>query len=759
MTTHSPNYVIGIGASAGGLEAIQEFFNCMPKADGLIFIIVQHLSPDFSSMMSSLLTHNTSMPIEIAKNNTLLQKGVIYLIPATFEARIKDNCFVLSKINRHSLPLPINTLFESIAINYKHTAIGIILSGTGSDGALGMTSIAQNHGLTITQTPSEAKFTDMPNQAIATQAVNYVLSVSEIPNIIMEYMAHPNDFNKNLKQIHPIDESVYADIFHLLNQQFHANFSVYKIGTISRRIQRRMQLLGIETVADYANYLTQNPEGFKTLYQYLLIGVTEFFRDAEAFAVLETEVLPQLIAGLKPDQPDIRIWVAACSTGEEAYSLAILLKKYIDTHHLRHSFKIFASDVFPNFIQKAKKGRYSAEEVSNIPDELLQKYFMKLSDCYEISPDIKRHILFTDHNLVTDPPFTKLDFISCRNLLIYIKPQEQKRILDNLRFSLKIGGFLFLGPSEGLSSLKRDLAVINQTWKIFKKIKPSDFPQIASTLVHKTYAQEPRLPESSPNPAGTLPLFAYNAILQEVVTSGFIIDTSYMILHSIGKARDLITLPEGTPTLNLPKIIIEELRVALIAALHQAKIKLIPVVYDHIRIPNHDGNEHSVKMSVHPICDKHYNIAYYWIRFDPIKIAKQAKIVISHSQKSTHHDEIIIALEGELVEARAMLQSSLENMETVNEEMQSTNEELMASNEELQSTNEELQSVNEELNVVNLERSKKIEEVSQSKDDIDNLIRSAEICTLILNSQLEIRIFTPGIKKSLISWGMISGVL
>ncbi|MCX7091091.1 MAG: hypothetical protein NTU48_06550 [Legionellales bacterium] len=291
---NSPQYIIGIGASAGGLEAIQELFNCMPSTEALTFIIVQHLSPDFHSMMSELLSHNTEIPIKIAENKMRLAPGVIYLIPATFEAQITDQCFVLSKIDRKAVHTPIDTLFESLATNYKQLAIGIILSGTGSDGALGIKSIAKNNGLTITQTPSEAKFKDMPNKALATKEINYVLSVSEIPNVILEYVDHPADFNKNVKQIEPINESEYSDIFHLLNTQFHTNFSVYKIGTISRRIHRRMQLLGIERLVDYTTYLSQNNDGLKTLYQYLLIGVTEFFRDREAFTLLETDVIPQL---------------------------------------------------------------------------------------------------------------------------------------------------------------------------------------------------------------------------------------------------------------------------------------------------------------------------------------------------------------------------------------------------------------------------------------------------------------------------------
>ena len=319
-----------------------------------------------------------------------------------------------------------------------------------------------------------------------------------------------------MKQIEPINELEYQDVFHLLNAQYQANFGVYKIGTISRRIQRRMQLLGIEHVADYANYLKQNTEGLKTLYQYLLIGVTEFFRDKEAFAKLETDVIPELFNRSQKDKAEIRIWITACSTGEEAYSVAMLFKKYTDKHHLPFNVKIFASDVFPYFIQKAKKGRYSSQEVAQISPEFLSIYFIKYPDYYEIIPEIKNQILFTTHNLLNDPPFTKLDLICCRNFLIYIKAQEQKRVIDLLRFSLNVGGFLFLGPSEGLASLKLDLITHNQTWKIFKKIKPSELPQISTTTFHKFFATD--LPSTTPtlNPPGSLPLFAYNTFYKRL---------------------------------------------------------------------------------------------------------------------------------------------------------------------------------------------------------------------------------------------------
>ena len=735
MVNHSLKYVIGIGASAGGLEAIQEFFNHMPKTDQLTFVIVQHLSPDFKSMMKELLVQSTSMPIVIVKNKMPLKAGVIYLIPANFEAQIENNHFELSKLNRKSLPHPISTLFESLAIAYTKFSLGIIFSGTGSDGVLGMKEIARRGGLTIVQTPSEAKFRDMPNNAIATKEIHYILSASEMPDMIIEYINQPAAFNKNLKQMEPINQMEYDEIFHLLDKQYKINFGSYKIGTISRRTQRRMQLLGIENLQTYIQYIKTDDDGLKTLYQDLLIGVTEFFRNPEAFAVLESEVIPALFKKINKTQELIRIWINPCATGEEAYSIAILFKKYAEEHNLPFAVQIFASDVFNGFLQEAKKGCYSYNSVAHIPSDILNKYFIKSGAYYEVIPEIKHKILFTKHNLLNEHPFTKMDLISCRNLLIYINPKEQKRITDLLRFSLNIGGFLFLGPSEGLSSLEPDLIANNQLWRIFKKTKRSNLPQVFTTLRAQSSTKELQLSPISTPLLGSLPLYAYNAILQDVVSAGFIIDSSFVVLHSIGKAREMVALPEGAPTLILPKIIIDDLKAPLITALHEAKNKLIAIEYDHIPIHQSPDKVRIVKMAVHPICDTNNKVTYYWICLDPVKatIKKQNKIVISGTQKDSHLDEIIITLERELSESRVLLQSSLENMETINEEMQSTNE--------------ELQSVNEELYTVNIERSKKIEEVIQTKADIDNLIRGAEICTIILNNKFEIRVFTPSINK------------
>lgn len=743
------NYVVGIGASAGGLEAIQELFNSMPNDTGLTFIVVQHLSPDFKSMMRELLARNTSSPIVIADNNTLLEAGVIYLIPASFSAQISNNRFILTKLKRNSLKLPISGLFKSIAINFAERSIGVILSGTGSDGALGMKEIANHNGLTIVQAPSEAKFSDMPTNSIATGDINCILFASEIAATIIEYIDQPADFNKELKQINLVSKNEYSRLFHLLERKYAVNFASYKLGTISRRIQRRMRLLNIDELPTYLDKLSHDELALKTLYQDLLIGVTEFFRDQEAFKVLASDIVPLLFNRYQTTQEEIRIWINACASGEEAYSIAIIFKEYADAHNLPFAVKLFASDVSADFIQQAKKGLYSEQSIARIPAEIVNKYFIKSKHLYEIIPEIKQKILFTRHNLLQDPPFTKMDLVCCRNLLIYITPQEQKRITDMLRFSLNIGGFLFLGPSESLANLAPDLVVKNQLWRIFNKTKRSPFPLISPLRIIQPLTEGTRSSANQHAQPGAVPVYAYNAILHDLIGAGFIIDSAYTVLHSIGKGREILRFPEGAPTLILTKIIHNDLKSALITALHKAQTSLVPVVYDNIAVEQAFDKKHTVKITIHPIIDSTNKISHYWIRLEASKalIKKPTHLLISATTHQADNNELILSLEAQLSETKNILQTSLENTETIHEEMQSTNEELMASNEELQSSNEELQSVNEELYNVNSERSKKIDEVIQSKTDIDNLIRGADICTIILNEQLEIRIFTPAAEK------------
>src|SRR3990167_30353 len=470
-----PKYIVAIGASAGGLDPIQTFYNHMPVSDTIAFVIVQHLSPDFASKMDELLIHNTTMPIFTAKNNMPLEAGAIYLVPAAFEARIEKDRFQLTALDKKSLSLPINTLFESIAMAYGKRSIGIILSGTGADGTLGIIKISDNKGITMAQTPMESQFPDMPNNAIATKKVSCVLHVSEMPDAIMEYIHQPDEFNQEYQKLKFTGQSEFDDIFHLLNKVYKINFRSYKPTTVSRRIERRMQVVNIKNLKDYVAYLKKNTDALHILYQDLLIGVTGFFRDRNAFIALREEIIPSLFEKYKETGEDLRIWINPCATGEEAYSIVILLKEYTDEHNLPFAVKIFASDISDDFIKKAKKGCYEHELVACLPKNILNKYFIKSEKYYEIIPVLKQKILFFTHNLLTDAPFTKLDLICCRNLLIYIQPKEQKRITDFMRFGLKIGGFLFLGPSENIPLLEPDLIVKEHVRNNFYNFSKSCF--------------------------------------------------------------------------------------------------------------------------------------------------------------------------------------------------------------------------------------------------------------------------------------------
>ena len=738
-------YIIGIGASAGGLEAIQGFFKAFPQQADLSFIIVQHLSPIFISKMAEILAPYTAYPIATAEDKMPLSAGHIYLIPAAFTAQVKDQCFVLTPHQHRPFLTPINTLLESLAIAYQDSAIGIILSGTGCDGAVGISAIAEHQGFTLVQNPEEAKYPEMPEAALATQHVHESLPVAEMAETILDYIHTPKNLSQDDNAAKGVDTELYNGLFQLLKQHFKVDFSVYKIGTLARRIHRRMRLLSLEELNDYLVYLKDNQQGLDTLYRDLLIGVTAFFRDPEAFHHLDTEVIPNLFERIKNSKEEIRIWVTPCCTGEEAYSVALLLKRYADRHALEFRVKILATDIHPEFIQKAKKGQYSLAEVASVPKELLDKYFIQANSMVEIVPEIKRKILFFTHNVLLDPPFAKLDLICCRNLLIYIQPKQQAEILGLLRFSLTIGGYLFLGPSEMPARLKPDLIRINPLWKLFKKVNASVRPALSLPMIipplSKTLADFSGIGYSW----DTVPLFVCDAILNEVISAGFIIDNHHALLHSVGKARKLINFPEGKPVLILTQIIIDELKAPLISTLYEAKLTQKSASAHQIKIPPGIFSEQKVNMTVHPIGYKQDPVAFYWIRFDTE--SQHAEAWSKEEMTPINKDKTINLLEKELSEAKALLQSSVENMNVINEEMQAGNEELMASNEELQSTNEELLSLNEELNRANLERSQKIADVIEAKNDIDNLIRAADISTIILDAKMEIRLFTPGVKK------------
>jgi len=469
---NSPKYVVGIGASAGGLEALEEFFSHLPTDTDACFIVVQHLSPDFKSMMPELLSKHTKMPIYQVSDGFKLEKNAVYLMPARTSMLIDKKVLKLSNQNpyRH-LHMPIDIFFNSLAHDLKHKSVGIILSGTGSDGTRGIKTLKELDGLTIVQDPESAKFDGMPKSAYNTGLIDLVLKPEEMGGHLERFFSHPNDkTNAFLSKSNSSDaDTKLEEIFSLLKNQSSINFANYKSTTVARRIERRLTITESNTLDDYLRVLMRSPKEVQTLCRELLINVTRFFRDGDAFSHLKKDIIPSIVAKASANDEDVRVWIAACSTGEEAYSIAILLDEEIQRKGAKCKVKIFATDVDTDAIAVASVGVYSREITSDVSQERLEKYFYTRENTFEITQHIRQMVIFASHNMIDDAPFSNLNLVSCRNVLIYFQHAAQKKVLSSLYFSLQRKGYLFLGSSESLGDIKNQYDVENEKFKIFRK--------------------------------------------------------------------------------------------------------------------------------------------------------------------------------------------------------------------------------------------------------------------------------------------------
>lgn len=742
-----PKRIVGIGASAGGLEAIQEFFENMPANTGMAFVVIQHLSPDFKSLMDQLLTKNTAMKIHTVENGAVLEADTIYLIPPKQNMTVDNGVLTLTEQNRgHHINLPIDIFFASLAKSNGQDGVGVILSGTGSDGSKGIVELANAGGLTLVQSPDTAHFDGMPCNAIATKRIDAVLDVYQMPQAILDYLKDGKYFAEKYQSITMPEGTAYEQIFALLSQRFKVDFNQYKPTTISRRIERRVSACELGSLNEYLNFIKNSDDELKSLYNDLLIGVTIFFRDREAFNLISTDVLPKLISKIKTDNGVLRVWVAACSTGEEAYSIAIAINQFMIQNNYNFEVKVFATDISKEFLEVARQGVYRLEQLENLSNLEREHYFIKNADGFQIAPALRNMVVFAPHNLLSDPPFTKMDLVCCRNFLIYIQPPMQQKIMSLLRFSLKVNGYLFLGPSESLGALGKEMVVVNSTWKIFQKVVATKTPLSFSappkyTSPNINYRNNSDSSHYITSKHLNLPLHAYDQLLASYIDSGILVDADREILHIFGNVTKYMQYQKGHFDSDLILNICEPLRAPLNSALYQAKSEQKMVRYSGIILTEPSNNE--LTLEVEPITSASGSITHYVIKFveadAAIKPKKSAEVVNVSSGK------MLEDIERELQFTRESLQATIEEVETTNEELQSTNEELLASNEELQSTNEELHSVNEELYTVNSEHQKKIEELIDLNADMDNLLRSTQIGTIFVDGNLNIKRFTPAV--------------
>lgn len=741
-----PQYVVAIGASAGGLEALERLFKAMPTDTGLAFVVIQHLSPDFKSLMDELLSRQTRMQIQQSVDGMLVEPNRVYLLPPRKVMTIaQGRLHVSDKDPAQELNLPIDHFFQSLAQDVGRRSVAIVLSGTGSDGSRGIRDVHEAGGLVMAQSESTAKFDGMPKSAIDTGVVDCVLAPEQMPELLLQHVTHPEepDVCPESEQAASEGSGVQA-IFKLLRDEYGIDFSVYKPNTVGRRIERRLSLNQSLDLQQYVERLRTDPGELNSLYRDLLIGVTRFFRDADAFRRLEVDVLPDLLARHRDGQ-EFRVWVAGCATGEEAYSLAILLHEQLQKFDNPPPLKIFAADVHRQSLEFASAGVYSAESLEGMNPERIERYFERKPDGYHVASELRKMIVFARHNVIRDAPFTKLDLITCRNLLIYFQPAAQKRVLSLFHFGLNTGGVLFLGPSETPGELARELEAIDEHWKLFRKRRDVRLP--GHLRMPMSLPTDVRVFPNPAPPSDPPLLGAYDQLLEDCMPPGLLLDSRRQLVHAFGGAGRFLRFPDGRPTTDLLDLLEPELKLALAGALQRAAKDLTPVSYHGVRVRT-DRGEEVLKLAVRPLINRHGTLSHLFVALETLHGLQIPATEPREMQASEASQEHVDSLEFELRYTRENLQATIEELETSNEELQASNEELVASNEELQSTNEELHSVNEELYTVNAEYQKKIRELTELTDDMDNLLRSTDIGTIFLDRQLCIRKFTPQIARA-----------
>jgi two-component system CheB/CheR fusion protein len=744
-------YVVGIGASAGGLEALERFFENMPVETGLAFVVVQHLSPDFKSLMDELLARKTAIPIHRASDGMEVQANAIYLIPPRKDMIIANRRLLLTDKDPNQLvTLPIDHFFRSLAGDLGDRAIAIVLSGTGSDGSRGIRDVHEAGGLVIAQAPETAKFDGMPNSARQTGAVDLILPPEEMPAALLQYIKHPGGLPQDQgREPSPLPEQGYDALFRMLRDAYGIDFSHYKASTVSRRIERRLLLNRSVEIDEYVKRLREDPEELNALYKDLLIGVTRFFRDKEAFERLGRDVLPGLLAE-RPRGEDLRVWVAGCATGEEAYSLAVLIHEQLEALGRPVGVKIFATDVHRASLDCASAGVYTEAQLADVSPERLRRYFVRKGDGYQVAHDLRQMVVFAPHNLIKDAPFTKLDLISCRNLLIYLQPAVQKKVLSLFHFALKTNGVLFLGPSESPGELSDEFLTVDAHWKIFKKRRdirlPAELrlPLSASNARWAADLLSGRLP--APRPSEQQFLGIYDALLDEFMPPSLLVNEHHELVQTFAGASRYLHVKEGRLSTDVLDMVDPELRIVLGGALPRVLHEKAPVTYKGFRVRLPEG-ERLIDLTVKPVAGRRSNLLHALIVLED-RGSAPAPAAVTEVQLDQASREQFQAVEAELRFTKENLQATIEELETSNEELQATNEELVASNEELQSTNEELHSVNEELYTVNAEYQKKIAELTQLTADMDNLLESTQVHTLFLDRDLCIRKFTPRIAET-----------
>jgi two-component system CheB/CheR fusion protein len=755
MTKDSNFFVVCIGASAGGLNALQELFSRLPENSGAAYIVVQHLSPDFKSLMSELLSKKTKMVVRTAEDDMLIQPNHIYLNSRHSHLTVSGNRLKLVDKNiDKTINHPIDLCLNSVAYTYKERAIAVVLSGTGTDGSKGILSIKEHGGIVITQDPEEAQFDGMPKAAIKTEYVDFIEPVRDIAETILRLQITHQD-TVEYHSSTPEAEKVIGYIFEKIKKHYGIDFGKYKRNTLLRRMEKRMNQLSLKNIGEYNQYMEENPSEVLHLKDDFLIGVTEFFRDGKAFEILKTKVIPKLL-GKKNKFETLRIWVAGCSTGEEVYSLAILIDEYIQSRKLTQDFKIFASDVKVESLDYASQGRYPYNKLQDLDDEILETYFIPLSNEYQIIDRLRERIVFSRHDVLSDPPFIRVDLISCRNLLIYLDPPAQQKVLTEFHFALNSDGVLFLGNSENLGDTENYFNVVDDKWKIYANAHHNKFANVDLTLggglkhSKRSFVRTSGILEKRSFSTDKFEKSVLNFLNQKYSPSLVILDKDFKIRYSQGAIINRFSPRSGVFDSNFNNMISSELSSVIKMGVSQLNADKRSILVKNIKDPKvNDQVNFDVTISKEFIDGLDEEL--YLLEFSEEREIKELKEDAVIEAQNFEPNEFLMhrvkELEDELKETQFELRRTVEEVETNNEELQSSNEELMASNEELQSTNEELQSVNEELYTVNSELQAKNHELGVLNNDVNNLLENNDVGTLFLDPELKIRKFTKAVKN------------
>jgi two-component system CheB/CheR fusion protein len=746
--------VVGIGASAGGLEAFKSFFANVSAESGLAFVLIQHLSPEHPSLMPELLSDSTQMPILQVTEPVVVEANHIYVIAPNTVLTIREGVLrVTPPTEPHGHRWPVDIFLRSLAEDQGENAAAVLLSGAGSDGAAGLQAIKRHGGQTFVQSPESCRYDSMPRAALATGVVDNVLAVEDMGARLIDFYRYRE---QSISDAGPdggsgdVLESL-SSICKLLTDRLGHDFSRYKQSTLVRRVQRRMQMLRLTPAASYLALLDKDEKEAEQLFKDLLIGVTEFFRDPEAFEVLANRVIPKLFQQAS-SSGTVRVWAAGCATGQEVYSLAILLKEYMARVGALHPVQIFATDIDSEALDTARLGFYGADIEDNVSQERLQRFFRRQENGYQVVKEIREMCIFSVHNLINDPPFSRMDLVTCRNVLIYFEAGLQQRVIPLFHYALKSGGYLLLGPAESLGAHVDSFRPVDKRLRIFQAKASSSVPSVrfprtegprsSRIVMDSTFKMRQARERDSKD-------VHERALLDWYAPPSVLIDANGEVLHFVRRTSRFLEPPVGVPSHNIFDIVRDSLRMVLRAALNQARTDGGEVVMENIDVEMQHQVQR-ISLVVRPLKDGEQAVERFLVIFREEGSPKSRDEVQAPPPSLSAEVEAVNQLERELRSTKEWLQATIEELENSNEELKSSNEELISINEEYQSANEslqtskeELQSLNEELETVNTELSKKVDELDRANADVRNFFASTGIATLFLDKELRIKKYTP----------------